>query len=598
MPIDRRLARLVPIALAALVSLTGCGHNPMLAKPAKNGASFTEKGRKSTRTTQVRLEERLGEYIARYREHHDIPGVSVALVDLQAGTWSRGFGLADREKGRAATEETVYRAGSLAKLYTATAVLQLAAEGRIDLDRPVRDYLPGFQVRQRFSGTAPITVRDLVTHHSGLPCDLTKGMWSRTPYMSALAELDEVYASYPPGEIFSYSNLGYTLLGRLVESVEGRPYQVHVRESLLEPLGAQHSRFATTAEEVPGLAAGYRDGLRGDPLPMRDLPALGLHTSARDLAGLLRMLLTRGDTPQGDVLPDAAVQAMFAPQNADVPLDFDLRVGLGLFLDDTGLAAAGTVARHSGTTPLFAAEVVLLPDHDMAVAVLANRGDRQHAVGRLAEEILRQALTARRGLQMPVPQRRPLLQRADALPPEIGGRYATELGLIELRPHERTVKALTLEHDYDLIPYEDGHFVLRPRGGPGREMLLAYRRIDGREVLAAYQDGRALPFGLKVGRKPIHRAWRTRVGEYQLTNPDARFPVEGVCLRHDDGNLYLEYRMPSVTTRTIRVPVRAVSSDLAVTLGLGRTRGEALHITHAGGQELLHFSGYTARRVN
>ena len=596
MPIDRRLARLAPITLAVLVGLTGCGHGHMLAKPKAPASS--EKGRKAFRAGQGALEAQLGAYIEHYRERHAIPGVSVALVDLQEGTWSQGFGLADRERGQAATAETVYRAGSLAKLYTAAAVLQLAAEGRIGLDRPVRDYLPGFRVRQRFAGAPAITVRDLLTHHSGLPCDLTKGMWSRTPYMTAMAQLDEIYASYPPGEVFSYSNLGYTLLGRLVESVEGMPYQFHLRQNLLEPLGAEHSRFATTAEEVPALAAGYRAGRRGEALPIRDLPAMGLHTSARDLAGLLRMFLTGGDTPGGDVLPDAAVHAMLAPQNADVALDFDLRVGLGWFLDDSGLATAGTVARHSGTTPLFASEVILLPDQDMAVAVLANRGDRQHAVTRLAEAVVQRALEARRGLEIPSRPARPPLRQADVLPADAGGRYATELGLVELRPRERTLKALTLGSEFDVVPYEDGHFVLRPRDGNEHEMLLAYRRIDGREVLAAYQNGRALPFGLKVGKEPVHSAWRTRVGEYRLTNPDAGFPVEDVCLRHDDGDLYLEYRMPSVTPRTIRVPVRAVSSDLAVTLGLGRTRGEALHITHSGGQELLHFSGYTARRVN
>ena len=597
MPDDRRLPRLVPLILALLVTLTGCGRGHFPAKTA----TAPEKGRQGWRTAWHGPEEALGEYIERYRERNDLPGLSIALVDLRHGGWSRGFGLADRERRLAASAETVYRAGSLAKLYTATAVMQLAAEGRIDLDRPVRDYLPRFRVRQRFAGARAITVRDLLTHHSGLPCDLTKGMWSRSPYMSAVAHLDEVYTSHRPGEIFSYSNLGYTLLGRLVESVAGSPYQMYLQEHVLEPLGSAQTGFATGAETVPGLAAGYRDGRRGTPPPVRDLAAMGLHTNARDLAGLLRAYLSHGAADGRQVLPSAAVRAMFQPQNEGVALDFDLRVGLGWFLDAGGLGGAGTVARHSGTTPYFASEVILLPDQEMGVAVLSNRGDAQWAVSTLAEAVLRQALETRRGLHLPPGPDRPRLLQAEALPAGAGGRYATELGIIELQPQSRRVRAVTLDTEYDVVPFGQGRFLLRPRQGSqvgGRELLLAYRRVAGREVLAAYQGARAVPFGLKVGREPVHAAWRTRVGDYRLTNPDPDFPVEGVCLRHEDGVLYLEYRMPSVTAKTIRVPVRAISRDLAVTLGLGRSRGDAVRITRADGRELLHFSGYTARRVN
>lgn len=591
-------SRLAPLAAAVLLALAGCGAGPMAVKKGARGLEGRNHGRVSAAT----LEDRIAETAEQTLEAHDIPGLSIALVDPQGATWTGGFGYADRAAGRPATEATIYRAGSLAKLFTATAVMQLAAAGRIDLDRPVADYLPAFAVRQRFPDARAITVRDLLTHHSGLPCDLTKGMWSKTPYVQAARAVDEVYTAYPPGQVFSYSNLGYSVLGRLVESVGGAPYQMYLREHVLAPLGMAETAFRPYP--VGTMAAGYRHGERGRPLPMRDLPALGLHTNARDLAGLLRMVLAEGRGTAGPVLPRAALADMLAPQNEEVPLDFDLRVGLGWFLDDRGLERAGVVARHSGTTPLYSSEVIVLPEHDLAVAVLSNRGDARPAVTGLAEEVMRLALAARRGITLPADGTHEPVQVADqALPAGIGGRYATELGIVELQPHKRLLRAVTLDATFDMEPYGGASFRLRPRSGAGRlagldGLRIGYRRVEGREVLAVYQRGHAHPFGIKVDKAPVSPAWRNRLGRYELTNPDPEFPIRDLCLLRDDGVLYLEYRLPTVTAQTIRVPVQAVDHDLAVTLGLGRTRGEALRISRAGGSELLHFSGYTARRVN
>jgi len=110
-----------------------------------------------------------------------VAGLSIALVDDQKVVWAEGFGFADREGQERATPDTIYRVGSITKLFTATAVMQLAEAGKLAIDQPVSAVLPGFSMRSRFDGAGPVTPRLLMTHHSGLPTDILQGFTQAHP---------------------------------------------------------------------------------------------------------------------------------------------------------------------------------------------------------------------------------------------------------------------------------------------------------------------------------------------------------------------------------------------------------------------------------
>lgn len=147
-----------------------------------------------------------------------VKGLSVAFVDGGRVPRARGFGVADAEAGIAADVDTVYEAGSVSKLFTATAILQLAERGKIQLDRPVEDVLTDFCIRSRFASSEAITPRRLLTHHAGIPEDMSQGSFSSTPVPLArqVAKLADEYLAYPPGQIGTYSNVGFNVLGRAV----------------------------------------------------------------------------------------------------------------------------------------------------------------------------------------------------------------------------------------------------------------------------------------------------------------------------------------------------------------------------------------------
>lgn len=531
-----------------------------------------------------------------------IEGLSVVLVDGDGVIGKAGFGYADRQRNTPATAETVYRAGSLAKLFTATAVMQLVEEGRVALDDPVSEYLPGFEVPNRHGTGEPITLRALMSHHAGLPCDIDQGMWSGEPFTTVADRLQSEVAPYRPGFMTSYSNAGYSVLGHLLQEVGERPFDALLRERIFEPLTMPSTGIAAGDPDGPELAQGYRGGRAGALLPIRDTPAMGLYTSAADLGRYLLWLLGESDT----VLSRTGRQAMWEVQNDAIALDFDARMGLAWQLDKGSLRHAGRVARHGGHTPLFSAALIVLPEQRLGVAVLANSGNAEAAVRYLAEQALLIALKAETGLTPP-PARRSKAVIAGAIPPEAAGRYATEFGILRIDPGRARLHAETLARTLPLVGRADGSFgvpakaVARARDPRLRalgKIRLTTRRIDGQRYLLAHIGGTTKLFGEAVPAAGLPTAWHGRLGRYRVANAEPGFPVQDMTLRQLWDTLYLEYRLPVISNQPIRIPLAALDDEQAVTLGVGRSRGELLRIERlADGRERLRYAGYEAFRV-
>ena len=617
---NSRLPRVVLVAASVATVLSSCAQPLNLRTGAAGIAERRQDERRTDTQVYTGAERRSGEerrtygrvkremaaLIERAMARADIPGISLALVDEEGLVWSQGFGYADRSKDVPATPETVYRVGSIAKLFTATAVMRLAEEGRVDLDKPLADYLPGFSIKSRFQNPGPITPRLLLTHHAGLPCDLNKGMWTDAPFTRVAAQLGQEYAPYPPGYIFSYSNLGYTLLGHMVSAVSGTRFADFMDGRVLKPMGMDLSSFEPSPTIKQHLATGYRNGRPGAQLPIRDLPAAALYTDAIDLAHFMQNLVS--DSGRGQVLSHAAVTEMLRIQNRRAPLDFGVRTGLGWFIDPQGLYGSGPIARHGGATPLFTSELILLPKERLGVTVLSNSGNARQAVRFLAESTIKAVLEAR-GYQPSEPPRTTaghFTPGGRPVPANLGGRYATDIGIVDIYPAEQRLEASTLGKSFELIPYADGTFRLKNLGAMSRDSALRgleaarlrYTRVEDRDLLIVRYQGSQHLFGTKVSRAPISRTWLKRIGHYRLLNPDPGFPVKDVCVLYQDGAMYLEYAMPLISRRPVRVAIAPISDTEALTLGLGRARGETIRASGAADATQIYFSGYRAARVN
>ena len=204
--------------------------------------------------TEVELRERpevadalevLDMWIEQQVAHRNLPGLSIAIVFDQEIVWAKGYGYSDLEKKIPATPATVYRIGSVTKLFTSTAILQLRDQGKLRLDDPVSLYLPWFRVRNPFPDAPEITIRQLLTHTSGLGSyweALFNSRWTEIRTVEALIDL---FADDPllfePGERFEYSNSGFAVAGLVIEKVSGQVYYDYVREHIFKPAGMEHT---------------------------------------------------------------------------------------------------------------------------------------------------------------------------------------------------------------------------------------------------------------------------------------------------------------------------------------------------------------------
>ena len=577
-----------------------------------NGCSTTsEKFETASCADYECVKESISRLARQEMEKNKVTGLSVALVDDKGLIWAQGFGYADKENNIPATPQTVYRVASISKLLTATAIMQLAEQGRINIDESLTTYLPEFSIKTHFPGGGRITPRNLMTHHSGLPANFYKGILSSKPepFTKVIEEIKDEYLAYPPESVYSYSNLGVTLLGDVIERVSGKSYASYMDESILGPIGMYNSSFSMKTGMV--VAKGYKDGDATNELGIRDLPATGLLSSAVDLGRFMQMVLAGGISGERQIIKPETLAEMLRPQNVKVSLDMGIYTGLGWALDGMGnteIKNAGPVVHHGGSLPSFNSQLLVLPEKKLGVVVLTNSSTRP-AVDNVAAEALILALEAKTGIKQPRWTRPP--KSSKPLSPEeilaYTGYYATPIGLIKAYGKSDLLKAEILGNTVSLIPRADGMLAMKYK--LFGLIPISLRELDdvgisradaaGREFLLAHSQGLDMVFGEKISPPSVPEKWLDRVGAYQIVNAgnDVLY-FDGVRLGYQDGFLLIEYYTPLLAEGLVKLPIAPVSDTEAVILGLGSGMGETVSAISIDGQEGLQYSGYQLRKIS
>ena len=291
-------------------------------------------------------------------EKHGVPGAQLAVLDGDSVTEVAAGALSLRT-GAPATPDSLFLPGSIGKLYTATLVMMLVEEGRLDIDEPVRKYLPGFHVLDA-EARDTVTARHLLSHTSGFDgdhfLDTGRGEDALERYVAACHDLPQIA---PPGQIWSYSNSGYSILGRIVEVLTGQTFEDILRARLFEPLALHQTvSFADEAIVHPVAVGHVFDP--ADPTRTLVSPTWGLYrcfgpmgsavvASAGDVLRFVKMHLDGGLAADGTRLLDAKLAASMLEEQIRLVDDTVLGEGWGLgwLLDHWG----GTpVAGHDGNS--------------------------------------------------------------------------------------------------------------------------------------------------------------------------------------------------------------------------------------------------------
>lgn len=309
---------------------------------------------------------------------HDRAGVSIALVDGGGLAWTGAYGLADREKKTAATDQTIFELGSISKVFTCIAVMQLAEAGRLDLDKAFVSYVPEFAVKSRFAtGGEAITVRMLMTHHSGLVTD--DDPWETTHparlfHRAVLEHVKETELRFPPGERWNYSSFGTSLLGVLIERVSGMDYADYMRKRVLVPLGMANASFDIRDLPAERIAAAYHYNTAYDLIPKDEIrPGGSLRSPLAEAARLLSLVLGGGTFQGQALLKPESMAEMTRLQNGGNPLAKDTPMGLGFRIrarGDLSLLYHDGASRHRSVFLLApgrkAGMIVAVNDHQGA----------------------------------------------------------------------------------------------------------------------------------------------------------------------------------------------------------------------------------------
>lgn len=534
---------------------------------------------------------------------NEITGYSIALIDDQKVVWQQGFGYIDLENHTPATPTSVYRAGSIAKVFTSAATMQLAEQGKINIDQPLRQALPEFSIKSRFPDAAPVTPRNIMMHHSGLPSNYMRDLFVRNPppYDVVLDGIKNEYLSTPPNTVFSYSNLGMSLLGATVEKNSGVPFADYMAQHFFQPLGMTQTRFAS-----PALTKAYDQNKLTEVFTLRDMPAAGLLSNVVDLAQFVKMQFANGKHGTQQILAPASIHEMTRVQNAGFPLTFDAYVGLGWLLHGVEVPGGGAVASHGGSLPDSHSMMAILPEHKLGVVILSNSATSAVSVTKVASEALKLMLEVKTGIR---PQAQTSVRRAERAPsPDelrfFSGYFDTMVGLVNVSSQSGSIDAEAVGHHFQLVPHEDGQLSLKykilglvpVRVGLFEDIRLSTANILQRQVIVGKIGGESMVFGEKLNPTPIPDSFMKRLGHYEIIHKVDGPAPDSIMLKVDNGLLVGEVRFPEKPELLLRIGFQAISDSEAITAGLGSGRGDTLRLIEENGEERLAFSGLVLRR--
>jgi CubicO group peptidase (beta-lactamase class C family) len=328
-------------------------------------------------------------YEAYARENH-IPGLAFGIVSGNTLIYAGGIGVQETRTKLPVTAASVFRIASMTKSFTAMAILKLRDEGKLDLDDPVEKYVPEISNTKLPAGSKPITIRNLLTHTAGFPED---NPWADRQLDMTDAELlafvsRGISMAYVPGQNFEYSNLGYALLGQIINLVSKQSYEKYVTNNILIPLNMYHTYWEYSKVPSDELIQGYSliDG-QWSPEELLHSGAFsctgGILTSVEDFSKYMILHLSAwpaDDRKSNGPVANSTVREMHSQGNItrlrrrrdkgkpDCPTITSYNDGLSWSKNCSGKI----LIQHSGGLPGFGSNWAFMPEYDIAVVSLTN----------------------------------------------------------------------------------------------------------------------------------------------------------------------------------------------------------------------------------
>lgn len=375
----KRIMRALAGAFALPLALAGAGPDTRIASPSPSPSAPA--------LTAQDLDTYLDGMVPAMLRRGDMAGAEVVVVKDGQVLFEKGYGVADMATRRPVDPRTtLFRAGSISKLFTWTAVMQLAEQGKLDLDADVNRYLD-FKIPARDG--KPITLRNLMTHRSGFEETFRSIVVRDRSEMPTLEEYIKTWTPtriYAPGEVPAYSNYGATLAGYIVQRVSHQRFEDYVRDHIFAPLGMARATFLQDPKAGDGAATGYI--LASNPPHgyeyVGDVPAGALSISGDDMARFMLAHLGEGQWDGRRILGADSERRMLAPSFATAA-GFN-SMALGFYGENRN---GRRVVGHAGDLMSFHADLHLLPDDHVGLYIAINSLGTNVSSSALREAVFR-----------------------------------------------------------------------------------------------------------------------------------------------------------------------------------------------------------------
>ncbi len=535
---------------------------------------------------------------------NNIVGLSIAVVDNDSIIWSEGFGSYDTIKNMKVSAETPFLIGSLTKLFTGIAVMQLQEKGLINIDSSFVKYVPEFKMKSIYGSINDITIRSMMTHHAGIPA-IDANKFSKEPehFTKLLDYINNDYATNPVNTIFRYSNSGVSLLGNLIENVSHDDYFEHIDEFILNPTGMKNSGFFTSTNQPPSCLLGYNENKQQfNELPIIDMPAGSLFSSATDMGKFMKAFISSEKTGNSKILTITSQKEMTKVQNHDVFYDLGFTMGL---IGMVYYSKVGKTFSHESANLYHRGSIYIAPESGLGIVMLSNSATANKIFH--YSEIILSELANIKGIKPNKPEFEII---RNSIHKEHNFIYENDDNLDTLTLSEKDFdkylgtyaasdlaykirmdgKKLVIDYgDYGkkyLLPLGNNEFV--PAGADTSLILNTKERYyfenydNNTYLIRVYKNGYQEIWGTKIINEPINKIWLDRLGTYKVVNVTAYEKEFNLKIDHD--LLILSFR-----------PMKIINDNLAIVYGFGKVSGSALQfIKDETGKEYLIYRGFKA----
>ena len=499
----KKIISLVIIAL--LLGLCVMGQvpqkTPLTSKEAPQPAPAEAPANRVPEMTAADIEAFLDGFVPQQISHDDIAGVTISVVKDGKLLFAKGYGYADvKTKKPVSAQETLFRPGSISKLFTWTAIMQLFEQGKLDLDRDVNEYLD-FKIPDAFG--KPITLKNIMTHTPGFE-EQVKDLFSVNPTSPNLGQYLKTHIPgriYPPGTVPAYSNYATAIAGYIVERVSGKPFEQYIAENIFKPLNMGHSTFVQPlpAELAPLMSSGYRLA-SDDAQPFEvvtPFPAGSLSSSATDMAQFMIAHLQDGQLNGANILKPETARLMhsrlFGLDDAALAMCYG-------FYEET--RNGHRIIGHGGDTVSFHSDLHLVLDQKLGFFVSYNSPGRGDGSGRVN---LWHAF-----LDRYYPYSAPVASSSTA---KEDAKAASGTYILSRRSENSFLKAATLLGQFTVSPVGDGDIMVAQLTGQNGKPKhwqavgpMTFQERDGQDklIFKPDQSGRMqliLPYPFFVGQR-------------------------------------------------------------------------------------------------